>query len=231
MVEEHETGEQNETCRTCEYMQHETHDFGSASMSMSAWCVDCGCAYKWCDEKEAVLLNAVAYDQSQTEQVAVEYEKMECNRVTCTAERQNEAVISNEIDYREHRSDETEWGRQARPNETDSETPAALIPRESNQHAHPENLLEQQTLPENLLCELIGYENKSETIFETITNPDDTENKSDCTWTSRAGSDMSDMSETIYAENTRNGSVYKEKVNVELCDRILDSLNSLNFDI
>ena len=67
MVEEHETGEQNETCRTCEYMQHETHDFGSASMSMSAWCVDCGCAYKWGDEKEAVLLNAVAYDQSQTE--------------------------------------------------------------------------------------------------------------------------------------------------------------------
>ena len=38
MVEEHETGEQNETCRTCEYMQHETHDFGGASMSMSAWC-------------------------------------------------------------------------------------------------------------------------------------------------------------------------------------------------
>ena len=212
-------------------MQHETHDFGSASMSMSAWCADCGCAYKWCDEKEAVLMNAVAYDQSQTELVAVEYEKMECDRVACTAERQSEAVISNKIDYREHRSDETEWGRQARPNETDSENPATLILRESNQHADPENLLEQQTLPENLLSELIGYENKSENTFEMITNLDGTENESDCTWISRAGNDMSDMIETVYAENMRNGLVYNKKVNVELCDHILDSLDSLNFDI
>ena len=42
---------------------------------------------------------------------------------------------------------------------------------------------------------------------------------------------MSDMSETVYAENTRNGLVYKKKVNVELCDHILDSLASLDFDI
>ena len=35
-VEEHETGEQDEICTPCEYMQHEIHDFGTASISMSA---------------------------------------------------------------------------------------------------------------------------------------------------------------------------------------------------